>query len=128
MEDKKLEVLIVDDNLNQRKAAERQFSTADAKKGYNLTIAETYQSAVNTIRKNKYDALLTDLFFPFGSNEMGETYPISKEQAAKPEALGYPLALEALANGIKNIGIVSMVNHHDGAMAASYERVKNLLH
>jgi len=125
MANKRLEVLVVDDSLNQQEAAERQFSKEDAQKKYNLHLAQDYQTATRMIRKDHYDALLTDLFFPFGSDEEGKTYPITEEEARKPEPLGHALALEGLANGIRKIAVVSMENHHNGALAASYERLEN---
>ena len=120
---KPLEILVVEDNMAQQEAVKRQFSSKEVKRNYHLTIVNSYQSAEEAIMAHKYDAVLTDLFMPFGKNAKGNTYPLNEDQSMKPEALGYPLALKALAQGIKNGCIVSIVNHHDGAMAASYERV-----
>lgn len=116
---KPLHILVVDDDLRNLEAAREQF------REHELVTAETYLQAVQRIDEKSLDVVLTDLFFPWSD---GPKYPIHHrpDEATAPVAAGYPLSLYALGKGVKYVAIVSMANHHDGAMAATTDTFKRL--
>ena len=69
-----------------------------------------------------YDVLLTDLFFPYGQNNVLTDQRLSNE----PSPLGYPLALHAGNKDVPYIFILSEMNHHDGSLAAAADCFKNV--
>ncbi len=96
-----------------------------------MTIVSTYKQGVAEISSKQYDVVLTDLFMPWA---LFPKYPLSalsdetsnakrREVVTTPQALGYPLAMVALAAGVQYVGIVTDANHHTGVMAASTDEV-----
>ena len=89
---------------------------------YNITVVGTYKGAVKAIARGEYDVILTDLFIPWHTEAVDPLNPNNPEmrlEAVTPRALGYPLAMVALAAGVHYVGIVTDANHHTGVMAAS---------
>lgn len=78
------------------------------------------------IKEKKYGVVLTDLFFPWSG---GADYPLNpddrkhQKEAISPQALGYPLAIVAIAAGVQYVGIVTDANHHTGVMAATTDQL-----
>lgn len=115
MEVNRLEVLVVEDTLKHIERAKR------LQEVHNVTVVGTYKEGVHEIGKRQYDVVLTDLFIPW---YLFQTDPLnSRNQVITPQALGYPLAMVALAAGVQYVGIVTDANHHKGAMAASTDDV-----
>ena len=109
-----LNILIAEDTVEHQENARELLS------GHNLDVVGTYKEAIKLLgdRDRVYNAVLTDLFLPWSRTPK---YPIHNkpDEAMEPRAVGYPLAMFALARGVPNVGIVSIANHHDGAMAAT---------
>lgn len=91
---------------------------------------ETKRLGVSEISSKQYDVVLTDLFIPW---YLFPEYPLSSlsdpfndaqiDEVTTPQALGYPLAMVALAAGVQYVGIVTDANHHTGVMAASTDDI-----
>lgn len=119
--EKKLEVLVVEDTQEHIENAKKL-----REKGYAVDVVVNYRGAIRAIKEKKYDVVLTDLFFPWAQ---GADYPLdsnNEEQcrdAITPQALGYPLAMVAIAAGVPYVGIVTDTNHHTGVMAATTDQL-----
>jgi hypothetical protein len=76
-----------------------------------------------------YQVLLTDMNFPIGYGRLGGN-DISGligsycDQIEKALPLGWPLVIMGAQVGIPKIGLLTDTNHHQGAMAASFDCVK----
>lgn len=118
MEIKRLEVLVVEDTEKHIERAKKLQEIC------NVTVVSTYQKGVTEISSKQYDVVLTDLFMPW---YLFQKYPLESDdqmdEVRTPQALGYPLAMIALAAGVQYVGIVTDANHHKGAMAASTDDV-----
>lgn len=73
-----------------------------------------------------YEFLLTDLNFPigrgkFGQNEIPNVIRHSPENPDESKPLGWSLIYAAAQAGIPKIGLYTDTNHHDGAVACSFE-------
>ncbi len=120
MTEEKKQVLVVDDNPLQIKAAEMQF--VDGK--FDLTTARNYVDAYNWICEKQdqgkaFYAVLTDLFFPLHEGEWPEHYhrtrQIGKEQFIEMP-FGLPLVFHAAKNRARYIAVITDGNHHYDAM------------
>jgi len=115
-----LNILVAEDTIQHQDSARELLS------GHNLDIVGTYKEAIKLLGDNErfYNVVLTDLFLPWSQTP---EYPIHNkpDEATEPRAVGYPLAMFALGRGVPNVGIVSMANHHDGAMAATTDDLGN---
>jgi CheY-like chemotaxis protein len=107
-ETKALEILVVEDNLMHQDAARALL------KDHNLTVVGTFDDAMDELKNwQKYDAVLTDLFFPQGRGEMMRDKSMGKIEMP----FGYAVSLIASKHGIENIAVVSDANHHDNPIA-----------
>ncbi len=119
--EKKLEVLVVEDTKEHIDNALKL-----REEGYTVDVVVNYRGAISAIKKKNYDVVLTDLFFPWAE---GADYPLTpgdkkdREDAITPQALGYPLAMVAIAAGVPYVGIVTDANHHNGVMAATTDQL-----
>lgn len=118
MEIKRLEILVVEDTVEHIERAKR------LQEVHNVTVVGTYKEGVCEIGTKQYDVVLTDLFMPwFCFPQYPLSNPERRDEVTTPQALGYPLAMVALAAGVQYVGIVTDANHHTGAMAASTDDV-----
>lgn len=75
---KNLEILVVEDNEKNRKAAEEYFNSRD---DVNVNFVASYKAGLEKLQQEKYDFAILDLEFP-------------REEGAKPEKLGLELGRE----------------------------------
>ena len=114
MENKKMEILVVEDTEKHQEAARVLL------KEYSTDIVSTFDEAMallagaGAIEKEKeYDVVLTDLFYTQGQGRMQSNRSLANEQMP----FGFPLALIAVSRKVPYIGIVTDANHHDHPMA-----------
>ena len=114
MTNEKLNILVAEDTIKHQESARELLSA------HTLDVVGTYKEAIKLLgdKDRLYHAVLTDLFLPWSQMP---AYPLKNkpEEAMEPRAVGYPLAMFALARGVPHVGIVSLANHHEGAMAAT---------
>lgn len=103
----KLDILVVEDTKRH------QESSRDLLRGHDITLVDNFDEAVELIGRERYDILLTDMFFPQGN--IGQCKMTDRKRAHIPEDLGTYLALYAARRKIPNISIVSDSNHHDNS-------------
>ena len=95
-ENKKLEILVVDDREENREAAKKYFST---RKEVNVDFAETYNDGLKKLNEKVYAFGIFDIELP-------------KNKAEKPERLGYGLGDEADKQSLDYVLITSGLDHH----------------
>ncbi len=111
----KLEILVVENTLKHQVAARKMLEK------HNIRIVDTFDSAIDYLsgkNKEKYDVLLTDLFYTQGEGRMVSNH-VSGELP-----FGFPLALIALKEEIPFIGIVTDMNHHQHPLAYTFDFLK----
>ena len=137
MTNEKLSILVVDDQeINLRSIDEL------VEAGHEVDTARSFVEASKKILRAKgsdygehlrkfegvnkaqggYDVILTDLNFPLGG-ESGELVNIANDSYERHQEspLGYSLLFLAAHKGTQNVAVVSNMNHHDGAIAASFD-------
>jgi len=115
-----LKILVVDDNQNNRKAAEAQLSD------YNLTVLGTYDEALKILgylpydiridKNHGFDVVLLDLLMPPGLKEV-----CPNDGSEQP--VGMFLAILAAMNGAKHVGLLTDGGHHAHPMIAALESI-----
>ena len=137
----KLNILVVDDESNHRRSAEALLnghnlivvgSYDDAKelltpkvdydlahklKEQGLSTSEAYEKA--TTRPN-FDAVLTDLMMPASRSAQGSE---GMSLVGKQMPVGTFLILLALAAGVKNVAMVTDMNHHNHPASAALDPI-----
>ncbi len=114
-ETEKLEILVVENTLKHQVAARKMLEK------HNIRIADTFDSAIDYLsgkHKEKYDVLLTDLFYTQGEGRM-----VSKHVSGELP-FGFPLAFISLKEEIPFIGIVTDMNHHQNPLAYTFDFLK----
>jgi len=105
-----MKILVMDDSEVNRKAATILLA------GHEVTTVENFDQAIDVLRQEKFDAVLTDLLTPpfvhgfAWSKFSGQEIPF-----------GAFLALKALQLGVKFVAIVTSTNHHDNPAAAAID-------
>lgn len=140
---KKLKILVIDDNLDNLAAAERQLI------GHDLTLCSSFKEAqkylnqdpcidgMNNLPLNpeswdygryyhkgesNYDVVLTDLFLPVCLDGLGDNNPRKNEHVGTEKPYGLFFVLLALRRGVKKIAIVTNAGHHDDPLIWSLEK------
>lgn len=77
-----------------------------------------------------YDMLLTDMNFPigegrFGGNDLHGLIRNYSNEIDTPTPLGWPLVNIAARMNIPYIGMITDTNHHQGAMAATFDFIEH---
>jgi len=142
MNTSKLNILVIDDEKNHRRSAEMLL------KGHNLLVVGSYDEAAgfltskidygfaNILQKDKglsyaeaiekattrpnFDVVLTDLMMPASRSAQG---PEGLAFVGKQMPVGTFLILLALAAGVKNIGMVTDMNHHNHPASAALDPI-----
>ncbi len=102
-------ILVIEDSELHQISAREQF------KEYILEIAVDYESGVKAIEKVP-DVMLTDLMMPKGN--ANTLSPEGMQYLFDEFPYGFPLALLAAKQGVKYIGVVTDINHHNHPMSA----------
>jgi len=112
---KTVNILVIEDTEKHLQSAKEQFID------YTVTLSENYEDGKKFLETDSYDVLLTDLLMPKGNMEtMGQE---GMKYIFDLLPFGFPLALLAAKKGIKYIGIVTDVNHHDHPMSAAIDPI-----
>jgi len=105
-----MNILIVDDNPTHRESASEQFVGS----GHDITVAATYEEAEALFRpvagkfRTAFDAVLVDLMLPGPKGAARRETGVGVEMP-----IGVILALIALQQEVKYIGVLTDTNHHD---------------
>jgi CheY-like chemotaxis protein len=101
-------VLVIDDTPSHQKSALVLLAECD------LTVATDYDEAMDLLKTNKYDAVLTDM-------EMPASTKLSWYQLGKMVPYGLLIATEAARVGTKHVAVVTNLNHHTDPFAAAFD-------
>lgn len=97
-----LKILVVEDNPIHQEAAKKQLNN------YDVTIMKSFTEFFNAVRQgvelSDYDVVLTDVKLPS---------PQDGGRGEVEAATGFVVALKALQEGVKMVGIITDVNHHE---------------
>lgn len=115
-------ILVVEDNPYHQQAAKIQLPGCVIASDFSEAAEMLKESWEDKSKTSRYDAVLTDLFFPFGSNNV----VINKSLCYKPEPLGYTVAFMAATRdpAVPLIRIVTDCNHHDNPVSNSFDFIK----
>lgn len=105
-----MRILVIDDIGMHRDSARRDLA------GHNLTVVDGYQSAMETLKQERFDVVLTDLHLPMSSQMMGDKF--------RPDELvpyGLLLRDEAALRGAKYVAVVTDLSHHDDPFSAAFD-------
>lgn len=114
MSERKLEILVVEDNPQHIELAKRDLED----KG-NLTIFSTYKQAIGIIRCGELDVVITDERIPWAKEASYPLPPNNFTGEALP--LGGKVALYAIARQIPCVALITDVNHHKDEIAATQD-------
>jgi len=110
-----LEILVVDDTAGNQESAMELMRI-----GHKVTVAEGYPEAMEALSHKKFDVALLDLHMPMrlhgalSSNalKIGEEVPY-----------GMLLVFEAASKGVKDVAIVTDLNHHVDPFSAAFDHL-----
>ncbi len=105
-----MNIMIFDDASFHRVMAKRLL------KGHDLTIFGDYEGVLDALSwgQHRFDVVLTDLMVP--------SFPHNLNRVTEEMSVGTTIALLAIAKGIKNVAIVTDVDHdyHRGVQATNW--------
>jgi CheY-like chemotaxis protein len=101
-------ILVIDDTPQHQKSAEILLAE------YDLTIARGYDEAMDYLKNNPYDVVLTDMEMPASKHVMDQILG---------ELIPYGLLLysEAARCGAKHVAVVTNLNHHTDPIANAFD-------
>ncbi len=104
-------ILVIDDTPKHIANAKKTLA------GHHLTTVTTYEDSMETLAKQKFDVVLTDLHLPMSSKtlvpdsfKLGELVPY-----------GVLLMIEAARQGAKHVAVVTDLNHHTDPFSAAFD-------
>ncbi|MDP1619825.1 MAG: hypothetical protein Q8M12_02405, partial [bacterium] len=83
---------------------------------YDLTIATGYDEAMRLLASEKFDVVLTDMEMPMAVGGALATYILGKKIP-----YGLLIATEAARVGVKQVGVVTDLGHHDDPFSAAFD-------
>ena len=111
-----MRILVIEDSPDHIESAKRTLE------GHELTIVSYFDEAMELMKPDEFDAVLTDMMLPM-SNKLDKNY----YKTTDPVSCGFIIALRATLCGAKYIGMLTDINHHKGAMAAALDYLDNHL-
>jgi response regulator RpfG family c-di-GMP phosphodiesterase len=106
---KAVKILVVDDKAINLNSAKEQFQN----KNVETTYCPLFSVAVDLLKRNQYDVVLTDLMLPGESNGISQTNP----EIGVEVPYGLVLAIFAKKIGISHVAILTDISHHSGPIA-----------
>ncbi len=106
-----MKILVVEDKEMHQNSARETLS------GHEVTIIDTFTTAMEKMDKNNYDAVLTDMMLPMSNSNRLLTEESFKKEDEVP--YGFIIALKAAACEAKYVAVVTDANHHHDAMSAA---------
>lgn len=103
-----LRILVVDDT------PKHQHSAVVLLPKYDLTVATSYDEAMEFLKTERYDIVLTDM-------EMPMSMKLSSHILGKLIPYGLLIEKEAVIRGVKRVGVVTNLNHHTDPFAAAFD-------
>ncbi len=105
-------VLVVDDNLGNLRAAQEQLGAE-----HELTVTSTYDDAMSLLSGKKYDIVLLDLHLPMSPKTLaGQAFKLGEQVS-----YGWPMLIQAGMSGAGAAAVVTDINHHHDAMSAAFD-------
>lgn len=101
-------VLVVDDTVKHQKSASVLLSDCD------LTIATGYTDAMKLLASEKFDMVLTDMEMPMAD-------ALATHILGKKVPYGLLIATEAARVGVKQVAVVTDLNHHADPFSAAFD-------
>jgi CheY-like chemotaxis protein len=123
---KTMKILIVEDKPEQQKRA------LEATEGHDTIVVKNYEEAIPLLHgrwvpdetprgchwvKEEFDVVLTDLMLPATGYEM--SYP--ERFIGQEMPFGAMVVLLALKSGVRKIGLITDINHHNHPMSAALD-------
>ena len=101
-----MKILLDDDSKKHRKAGVEQLSVL----GHQVVALSGYEDAVNKVKLGeKFDVALIDLLMPTEGMTLGGE---GLQYLGQPIDVGFSLAMKLALEGIKNVAVVTDMNHH----------------
>ena len=116
-----MKILVLDDNAIHRNAAKAQLN------GHDVTIVDNFDTMVDLIRPEykdgvyhprDWDVVLTDLLVPATRKAQG---PAGEQHVGKEMPLGSIIVLIAQSHGVRKIGLLTDLNHHNHPASAALD-------
>jgi len=122
MTEKKLEILVVEDDARHIESAKQDLSSEG-----NLTIVSTYRDAITYLSENHPDVVITDERIPFAERFGTNTGPLNPDAfTGKPLPLGSKVVLYCIAKKVPYVALISDTNHHLDEIAATQDHFSAL--
>ncbi len=103
-----MKILVIDDTPIHQKSAEILLSE------YDLTIAKGYDEAMDYLKNNSYDVVLTDM-------EMPASKHVSDQVLGELIPYGLLLYAEAARCGARHVAVVTNLNHHTDPISNAFD-------
>lgn len=108
-----MKILVFDDSKIHQESARLTL------KEHSITVVGTYDEAQEALlSRNNFDAVLTDLMVPASRQAQGGP---GLELVGQEMPLGTTIALLALSVGVKNVAVVTDMNHHHNPASAAFD-------
>ncbi|MCX6716008.1 MAG: hypothetical protein NT077_03245 [Candidatus Taylorbacteria bacterium] len=105
-----LRILVIDDTPENIASAKHGLA------GHRLITVTGYQDAMDTLGREKFDVVLTDLHLPMSSRTMG-----NKFRLGELVPYGILLMVEAARQGARHVAVVTDLGHHDDPFSAAFD-------
>lgn len=110
-----MRILLVDDTKKHRKAGSAQLEAL----GHEVVALSGYEDALRLVEKGEhFDAALLDLLMPAEGMTLGGS---GLEFLGQPLDVGYSLSIILACKGIKQIAVVTDMNHHSHPASAIFD-------
>ncbi len=104
-------ILVIDDTIKNIQSAKRTLA------GHRVATATGYEEAMDLMKQEKFDVVLTDLYLPMSSNTLSS----SAFELGKLVPYGLLLMVEAARQGVKYVAVVTDLNHHADPFSAAFD-------
>ncbi len=104
-------ILVIEDTLENIKSARKLLA------GHKLTIADSYEKAMEILGKEKFEVVLTDLYLPMSS----KTLSTDAFRIGELVPYGFLLMCEAARQGAKYVAVVTDLGHHSDHFSAAFD-------
>lgn len=105
-------VLVVDDKLSNRVAAQHQLVP-----DYRLTVVGDYDEAIEVLSEQKFNIVLLDLHLPMSANNLGG----GAFKLGELVEYGLLLLFKAAMSGAEYAAVVTDLNHHADPFSAAFD-------
>lgn len=112
-----MKILVVDDNIRNRRAAREQLE------GHDLTIVDSLDKARFALEsgRGRFDVVLCDMELPESDRGVVENHHFDGDESCRDTAAineyGFSIAMLAIQRGVRRVAMVTSTFHHHSPMA-----------